>query len=249
MAIKIDRTVEALKSVFDGKTPEEIDCVVRELKETLDKAAEDIKGEMDIGSTVSIEQPCEEIESDIEAIVVKPINKLDKPSKLKIPTDTFDTSNSSFYEYSQDGLLDSNLFPIEIVSEEICDDINPLIEIDDNFLNDPIQPFGDRLFNEKLSKIEVEIYSKYKVKKHLSKIKTLSKINKILTKAHLSKLCFSIDKHKKPIYDAIKEVILKINHLDDNSIDITNRLISDKSSLYTMESYDSNKPVLYANPL
>jgi len=51
-----DRTVEALKTILDGKTPEEIDAVVRDLKTTLDQAAADIKGEMDIDSTAEISE-------------------------------------------------------------------------------------------------------------------------------------------------------------------------------------------------
>jgi hypothetical protein len=293
-----DRTVEALKTILDGKTPEEIDAVVRDLKQTLDQAAADIKGEMDIDSTAVVSDLKDEINqlSTIESaknfsvpdcvipsesdVKIKSCNRetdMTFVEKLFKPVVTLDSS----FVCAPEGLFGDKLefvcSPVTVTScnkggddcdndvfnnlevtelnEELLNKIEKEKTCDEiTLLNEPIQPFATRLFNKKLSKVEAEIYSKYNVKNNLKKIKTKEKINDILRKVHLSRFfsfsMASIDKHEKPIYDAIREVMLKVNHLDDDSINQRYELVASKiDSCRQAAISNKNEPILYSHPL
>jgi len=386
-----DRTVEALKTILDGKTPEEIDAVVRDLKTTLDQAAADIKGEMDIDSTAVVNDLKDEmIESNpthstildeetliMDSSVYEKIENLNghtiyglKLPKCKVETDlttevsdlqsnlansftighyalneavrnfdvpdcvipsesdvkikschrgqdipfvkslfelkSSDTFNSSacvcvpeglfgdklefvcspieanscnkggdvfedlkdsgnclsgntkkefIYNpiscsfYNKDGYKHDDLDDLEVTDlNSIKNTVEDMYYSDKNAL-DPIQPFATRLFGEKLSKIETEIYSKYNVKNNLKNIKRKQKINNFLKKSHLSRFNLSVEKHNVELNDAVKEVILKMNNLDSESCIERMQFIGEKRVNAVRESIESGKPVLYARPL
>jgi len=288
-----DRTVEALKTILDGKTPEEIDAVVRDLKETLDQAAADIKGEMDIDSTAVVSDLKDEINqlSTIESaknfsvpdcvipsesdVKIKSCNRETDMASVEKRFKSVVTLDSSFV-CAPEGLFGDKLeftcapigtsscnkggdafenLEVTELNEELLSKIERESSSDEiQLFTEPIQPFATRLFNKKLSKVESEIYSKYNVKKNLKKIKTKEKINDILRKFHLSRLFSfstdSIDKHEKPIYDAIQEVMLKVNHLDDDSINERYELVASKiDSCRQAAISNREEPILYAHPL
>ncbi len=279
--MNVDRTVEALKTILDGKTPEEIDAVVRDLKKTLDQAAADIKGEMDIDSTSAVSDSKDGInelnvvdtvgDSVLPDFVTPSESEMKNSLKLKSHSKYVETFDSSTV-CAPEGLLGDKLefvcSPVECnkggdAFEDLeITELNQINKIerekywDDEIasLNEPIQPFATRLFNKKLSKVESEIYSKYNVKKNLKKIKTKEKINDILRKVHLSRFfsfsMASIDRNEKPIYDAIREVMLKVNHLDDDSINERYELVASKiDSCRQAARSNREEPILYAHPL
>ncbi len=337
-----DRTVEALKTILDGKTPEEIDAVVRDLKETLDQAAADIKGEMDIDSTAEVSDlkvkitesnpthstildegtlemdsnVYEKIEmskgemdidstaevSDLQSnlansftighhalnqaiknfavpdcvipsesdVKIKSCNRetdITSGEKLFKPVTTLDSSfvcapeglfgepkefiynriTGSFY--NKDGYKHDDLDDLEVTDlNSIKNTVEDMYFTDLN-ATDPIQPFATRLFEKKLSKIEAEIYSKYNVKNNLKNIKRKQKINNFLEKLHLSRFNLSVEKHKTELNCAIKEIMLKVNHLDDESRLERTQYLLEKRAKAVKESVETGKPVLYANPL
>jgi len=359
-----DRTVEALKTILDGKTPEEIDAVVRDLKDTLDQAAADIKGEMDIDSTAVVSDLKDEMtesnpiqsqgldvgqgsemasgiyekiensnghtiyrlklskskgEIDVDSTTevsdlqsnlansftighhalnqsVKNISVPDcvipSESDVKIKSchrgpdmplsslfelKSSDTFNSSACVCVTEGLFGDKLeFVCSPVGTSSCnrggdifDKFDSSIDLDnlevtdlnaiknavgdmyctDRNVTDPIQPFATRLFDKKLSKIEAEIYSKYNVKNNLKNIKRKQKINNFLKKLHLSRFNLSVEKQKMELNRAIQEMMLKVNHLDDESRIERMQFIGEKRAKAITESIETRKPVLYANQL
>ena len=320
-----DRTVEALKTILDGKTPEEIDAVVRDLKETLDQAAADIKGEMDIDSTAVVSDLKDEINqlSTIESaknfsvpdcvipsesdVKIKSCNRetdmasVEKRFKSVVTLDSsfvcapeglfgdkleftctpigtsscnrggdmFDKLKDSengnglscnakrefFYNhltgsfYNKDGHKHDDLDDLEVTDLNAINNTVGDMYCTDRNATDPIQPFATRLFEKKLSKIESEIYSKYNVKNNLKNIKRKQKINNFLEKLHLSKFNLSVEKHKIELNGAITEIMLKVNHLDNESCIERMQFIGQKQAEAINESIETRKPVLYANPL
>ena len=244
-----EATKEKLKPLFEGKSEKEIDAAVLSLKQILDQAAEEVKGEIDIEEVERVkEKDCPIIvhplkEGEIPETRQEMIAKLIQKNPIK---NTPNVTSTPLKELQQSEK--KNTYPFEDLELE-CYDTTYEIDCVRKGIGDPISKFEEALWSKRAGPIEEKVYDQYKVSKNISKIKRKKKWNLFVSKCHLKKLQFDTYKEERILNEAMQAMFMHLNYMDNDSIEKMNAIISNARARSRSYNDRMEVPILYANPL